>query len=470
MCYHKNTAEAESKILEREGDPVKQVKKILACLTAVLLLSSTLTVGMAVGEEQAVPVDFSEIPGILVGNWTDTENGTGCTVIVVDDAAGGVAGVDVRGGSPGTRETDLLNPTKEVQTANAICLSGGSAFGLDAAGGVQQYLEEIGYGVDVGPTVVPIVPSAILFDLGYINHEVRPGKEEGYAATKAAFEGVEWKDGNTGAGTGATVGKGVAGTEGMKGGLGSFAYKMGDLYVGAIVAVNAAGNVVDPVSGEVVAGAYDAEKNQFVDKEAALMNDPDAYVPLSSAENTTIGCVVTNAKLNQAQANKLAEAAHDGYARAIYPTHTPSDGDTIFAVAYGNVETQTQTWDQQTADLNLISVLAVNAMERAIVSACANAETLPNAPDMVGAASLESAPAQPTTVVGSALDEITIDPATNVRNAAPAASGKTYTVQSGDTLSLIAAKYGTTYQVLAQLNGIQDPNLIYTGQQIRLPA
>lgn len=423
---------------------------------------------MAAGNEQAVPVDFSDIPGILVGNWTDTEHGTGCTVIVVDDPAGGVTGVDVRGGSPGTRETDLLNPSKEVQTANAICLSGGSAFGLDAAGGVQQYLEELGYGVDVGPTVVPIVPSAILFDLGYITHEVRPGKAEGYAATKAAFDGVAWKDGNTGAGTGATVGKGVAGTSGMKGGLGSFAYKMGDLYVGAIVAVNAAGNVVDPVTGQVVAGAYDAEKQQFVDKEAALMNNPDAYVPLSSAENTTIGCIVTNAKLTQAQVTKLAEAAHDGYARAIYPTHTPSDGDTIFAVAYGNVETQTQTWDQQTADLNLISVLAVNAMERAIVSACVNAETLPNAPETVGAASLTVTPAQPATVKNAVVDEIRMDPAENTGSAT--AGTRVHTVQSGETLSQIAARYGTTYQVLAELNQIQNPNLIYTGQQIRLPA
>lgn len=447
---------------------MKQVRRVLASLTAVLLLSSTLTVSMAASDEQAVPVDFSDIPGILVGNWTDTEHGTGCTVIVVDDPAGGVTGVDVRGGSPGTRETDLLNPSKEVQTANAICLSGGSAFGLDAAGGVQQYLEELGYGVDVGPTVVPIVPSAILFDLGYITHEVRPGKAEGYAATKAAFDGVAWKDGNTGAGTGATVGKGVAGTSGMKGGLGSFAYKMGDLYVGAIVAVNAAGNVVDPVTGQVVAGAYDAEKQQFVDKEAALMNNPDAYVPLSSAENTTIGCIVTNAKLTQAQVTKLAEAAHDGYARAIYPTHTPSDGDTIFAVAYGNVETQTQTWDQQTADLNLISVLAVNAMERAIVSACVNAETLPNAPETVGAASLTVTPAQPATVKNAVVDEIRMDPAENTGSTT--AGTRVHTVQSGETLSQIAARYGTTYQVLAELNQIQNPNLIYTGQQIRLPA
>lgn len=456
---------------------MKKSKKILAAMTAAVLLCSSLTAGLADGE-QAVPVSFADIPGILVGNWTDYDHGTGCTVIVVDDAAGGVAGVDVRGGSPGTRETDLLDPTKEVQIANAICLGGGSAFGLDAAGGVQQFLEEKGYGVNVGPTVVPIVPSAILFDLGYITHTVRPGKAEGYAATKAAFDRAPWSDGCTGAGTGATVGKGVSGTSGMKGGLGSFAYKMGDLYVGAIVAVNAAGNVVDPVSGEIVAGSYDAAKNLLVDKEAALMNNPDAYVPLSSAENTTIGCIVTNAKLNQAQVNKLAEATHDGFARAIYPTHTPSDGDTIFAVAYGNVDTQAKTWDMQTPNLNLISVLAVNAMERAIVSACANAKTLPGAPDIVGAASLDKTPIQPLTVKSSALEEVKKTPAVSTGGSTAAeqpagglsADGRTYTVQEGETLSTIAAKCGVPYMTLAELNHITNPKSVRAGQKIRLPA
>ena len=447
---------------------MKQARKFVTSLLAVLLLFSTLTVGFA-AEEQAVAVDFEDIPGIIVGNWTDTKNGTGCTAIIVDDPAGGVAGVDVRGGSPATRETDLLDPTKEVQIANAICLSGGSAFGLDAAGGVQQYLEEKGYGVDVGATVVPIVPSACLFDLGYINHKVRPGKAEGYAAAKAAFDGVEWKDGNTGAGTGATVGKGTAGASSMKGGLGSFAFKMGDLYVGAIVAVNAVGNIVDPDTGKVIAGSYDKENNMFIDKEASMMNDPEANESLNPATNTTIGCIVTNAKLNQAQVNKLAQAAHDGYARAIYPTHCPSDGDTIFAVAYGNVTTQAQTWDQGTPDLNLISVLAVNAMERAIVSAGANAETLPGAPNVVGAASLDTPPAQAVSTNRAVIDEITIDPAKHVKNAA-VSSGTTYTVKAGDSLSKIAEQFGTTYEALAQLNQIKDPNLIYVGQQLRLPV
>ena len=448
---------------------MKQMKRIIATLTAVLLLSSTLTVSLAAEKERAIPVDFSEIPGILVGNWTDMKNGTGCTAIIVDDPAGGVAGVDVRGGSPATRETDLLDPTKEVQIANAICLSGGSAFGLDAAGGIQKYLEEKGYGVDVGSTVVPIVPTACLFDLGYINHQVRPGKAEGYAAAKAAFDKVAWKDGNTGAGTGATVGKGTSGASSMKGGLGSFAYKMGDLYVGAIVAVNAVGNIVDPDTGHVVAGSYDKEKNMFVDKEASMMNDPEANEALNPATNTTIGCIVTNAKLNQAQVNKLAQAAHDGYARAIYPTHCPSDGDTIFAVAYGNVSTQTQTWDQVTPNLDLLSVLAVNAMERAIVSAGANAETLPGAPNVVGAASLKTAPSQAVSTKNAVLDEITIDPARNVKNTS-VSTGSTYTVQAGDSLSKIAARYDTTYEVLARLNGIADPNRIYTGQQLQLPV
>lgn len=455
---------------------MKKVKKLASMLVAVVMLLGCFTMN-ASAADQAVPVPFEDIPGIIVGNWTDIENGTGCTAIIVDDAAGGVAGVDVRGGSPATRETDLLDPTKEVQIANAVVLSGGSAFGLDAAGGVQQYLEEIGYGVNVGPTVVPIVPSACIFDLGYINYAVRPGKAEGYAAAKAAFDGIEWKDGNTGAGTGATVGKGTTGASSMKGGLGSFAYKMGDLYVGAIVVTNSVGNIVDPETGNVIAGSYNAEKNVFVDKEASMMNDPDANEPLNSATNTTIGCIVTNAALNQSQVNKLAQAAHDGYARAIYPTHMPSDGDTIFAIAYGNVSTQSQVWDQVTPNLNLISVLAVKAMERAIVSAAANAETLPGAPTVLGAASMETAPAQAVSTLDTVIEEITIDPAKNDVKAATTTTvtapsvqtgSNVYTVVAGDTLSKIAAKYGTTYQALAAANGIANPNLIYVGQQIKI--
>ena len=348
-------------------------KKIVSLLAARAMAVSSSSAVYA--DQTAVEVPFSSIPGILVGNVSDTENGTGCTVIVVEDPNGATASVDVRGGSPGTRETDLLDPTKTAQTINAVCLAGGSAFGLEAADGVMQYLEEKGMGVNVGPTVVPIVPSAILFDLTFGNHKIRPDKEMGYQAADNAFKKVPWSDGNTGAGTGATVGKSASNSDilPMKGGLGSFAYKYGDLYMGAIVAVNAAGNIVNPENGDIIAGAH-TKDGTFIDLEAYTMTD--MYKAPSSVENTTIGCIVTNAKLTKAEAKKLAEMAHDGFARAIHPVHTASDGDTIFTIALGDVVTSDTTWDMESVNMNLLGVMAVNAMENAIVNAGESAETL----------------------------------------------------------------------------------------------
>ena len=342
-------------------------------------------------ELQVVP--FSGIPGIKVGHVTDLEKGTGCTVMIVENPNGAVCGVDVRGGSPGTRETDLLDPTKTVQTANAVVLSGGSAFGLAAADGVMEFLEKKKIGFNVGMTVVPIVPAAILFDLGFGDAFVRPDRTMGYQAAENAFADLPWKDGNTGAGTGATVGKGTSAIGGspMKGGLGSCAYKFGDLYVGALVAVNAAGNVVNPRTGETVAGAL-GKDGAFIDIENWTMDN--RYDPPKSVENTTIGMIVTNARLTQAQAKKLAEMAQDGFARAINPPHTASDGDTVFAVSLGGVESKSTVWQQVDVNMNLLGVLAVNAMQTAIVSAAANAETLL---DVAGAASLKTPPAQPKT-------------------------------------------------------------------------
>ena len=352
------------------------MKKFLcAALVSVLSVSafSTVFAGEISPATGAQPVPFSEVPGIKVGHYTDLENATGTTVIIAENPDGAIGGVDVRGGSPGTRETDLLDPTKTVQTVNAVCLTGGSAFGLDAAGGVMKYLEEKGMGVDVGVTVVPIVSTAVIFDLAMGEDaalgkdRVRPGVEEGYKAAQNAFAGLEWSDGNIGGGTGAGAGD-------MKGGLGSYAYKYGDLYVGAIVVANPAGQIINPDTGEIVAGQVDPETNSFIDLEEWTMSD--RYEMPSSAENTTIGLIVTNAKLTQSEANKLAEMAHDGYARAIEPTHTVSDGDTIFAMSVGNVESSASTWGEVTTNMNLIGVLAVNAMENAIYSAGYNAESL----------------------------------------------------------------------------------------------
>ncbi len=369
------------------------MKKILLLLLVAVLVFSSVSLSFASEAASIKKVDFSSIPGIKVGHVSDLKNGTGCTVVIAENPNGAIGGVDVRGGSPGTRETDLLDPTKTVQTVNAIVLAGGSAYGLAAADGVMQFLEEKKMGVNVGPTVVPIVPTAILFDLGFGNAFVRPDKKMGYTAAENAFKELPWKDGNTGAGTGATVGKGAlaAGASPMKGGLGSYALQYGDLYVGVIVAVNSVGNIVDPDTGKTIAGALKAD-NTFLDMESYTLSG--RYEPPKSVENTTIAIVVTNANLNQAQTKKLAEMAQDGFARTIKPVHTASDGDTVFAMSLGGVSSTTTTWNSVDVNMNLLGVMAVKAMERAIVSAGANATNLLG---VKGAASIK--PAQPIKLV-----------------------------------------------------------------------
>lgn len=319
-------------------------------------------------------VNFSKIPTIKIGHMQNLEAGTGCTVVICEKPQGAVGGVDVRGGAPGTRETDVLKSENTVQNINALLLSGGSAFGLDAAGGVMQFLEEKGIGYDVGVTKVPIVPEAILFDLTFGDYKIRPDKAMAYKACENAFQDVPWEDGNIGAGTGATVGKIRGMKYAMKGGLGSFCYKIGDLYVGAIVAVNAVGDVVDPNTRTIIAGALKDDKRTFLDTENYTMTEKYDAPTKITVENTTIGIIVTNAKLTKAQANKLAAMTQDAYARAIRPVHTVSDGDTIFAMATGEVE----------ANMNLIGVMAVKAMEQAIVSGVKSAKTLKGVPGANG--------------------------------------------------------------------------------------
>ena len=335
-------------------------KKFAVVLLVLAMVFTNMTGAFATFAPKGVEVvSVNDIPGIAVGHWTDEANQTGTTVIACTEPGGAIGGVSVLGGSPGTRETDLLDPTKTVQIISACCLSGGSAFGLDPTTGVMKFMEEKGLGVGVGVTVVPIVVGAVLFDLGRGDDkalgkdENRPGAEAGYQAAANAFAGVEWSDGNVGAGMGARAG-------GMKGGLGSYAYKFGDLYVGAVVACNAAGQVIDPDTGDIIAGRIDAATNTFIDREVAIVEGTEP--PTSGNTNTTIGCVMTNAVLTQANANKLAEMAHDGYARAIEPTHTPSDGDCIFAMATGTTTTVGKTWDVVSANMSLLGVLAVNAM------------------------------------------------------------------------------------------------------------
>jgi L-aminopeptidase/D-esterase-like protein len=305
---------------------------------------------------------LTRVPGIKVGHFTLTERPTGCTVILTE--GGAVAGADVRGGAPGTREIDLLSPFATVEKVHAIVLSGGSAFGLDAASGAVRYLEERGIGFDVGVAKVPIVPAAILFDLGVGGRpDVRPGPDCGYNAAKAASDGPV-PEGSVGAGAGATVGK-LAGRErAMKGGIGNASIELSNgLVVAALVAVNAVGDVVDPATGEVVAGVRTEDGRGFADARKLLrLSGPPGARP---GENTTIGVVATNARLTKAQATKVAQMAHDGLARAIYPAHTPADGDTLFALALGSFEGE--------ANLSVLGALAADATAEAILNAVRSA-------------------------------------------------------------------------------------------------
>jgi len=306
---------------------------------------------------------LTRVAGIKVGHFTLEERPTGCTVILTE--GGAVAGADVRGGAPGTREIDLLSPVASVEKVHAIVLSGGSAFGLDAASGAVRYLEERGIGFDVGVAKVPIVPAAILFDLGVGGRpEVRPGASCGYNAAKAASDGPV-PEGSVGAGAGATVGKMAGRERAMKGGIGTAAIELPNgLLVAAIVAVNAVGDVVDPATGEVVAGVRTEDGLRFADARKLLRQSPAGGRP---GENTTIGVVATNARLTKAQATKVAQMAHDGLARAIYPAHTPADGDTLFALALGS-------WEGE-ANLTVLGALAADATAEAILSAVKNAES-----------------------------------------------------------------------------------------------
>jgi L-aminopeptidase/D-esterase-like protein len=267
-----------------------------------------------------VALSIASVPGIRVGHWTDLQAGTGCTVVLCDHAA--QAGVDVRGSAPATRETDLLKPGSLVGRANAILLTGGSAFGLDAASGVMRFLEERGLGFQTHAGVVPIVSAAALFDLGLGRSDVRPNASAGYAACQAASQTIE--EGCVGAGTGATVAKLNGPSGAIKAGIGTAARELPDgIVVGALVAVNAVGAIFDPWNGKLIAASRLAHQKQ---------------TPLQAGTSTTIGVIATNARLDAAAVNRLATLGHDGLARAIRPAHTLYDGDTLFALSIGNAE------------------------------------------------------------------------------------------------------------------------------------
>jgi L-aminopeptidase/D-esterase-like protein len=281
---------------------------------------------------------ITDVVGIEVGHFSDLRNATGCTVILC--RKGSVGGVDVRGSSPGTRETDLIRSENMVNEIHAILLSGGSAYGLAAATGVMRYLEEQGIGYRAGPTIVPIVPAAILFDLGMVTSKVRPGDPEGYEACIVASPN-QVSEGTVGAGVGATVGKALGRSRSMKGGIGTSSLDMGNgLVVGAIVAVNAIGSVVDPKNGQFLAGPR-AGDGSILDSFDIYANPDYSHItePVTSPSlnNTAIGVVATSATLTQAQANKLSQMAHDGLAMSIRPCHTMQDGDVMFTMATGSI-------------------------------------------------------------------------------------------------------------------------------------
>lgn len=319
---------------------------------------------------QAIDPGLTAVAGIEVGHWTSSERPTGCTAILTRQGA--TAAVDVRGGAPGTRETDLLDPSNLVGEVHAIVLTGGSAFGLDAASGVMRYLEEAGIGFDVGVARVPIVPAAVLFDLAVGGRpEVRPTAESGYLAACAASGGPV-AQGSIGAGAGASVGKLLGSARAMKGGLGSASIALPDgLVVAALVAVNAVGDVVDPGTGRVIAGARTPDGRALADVRGLLRRGAVGGAP-RVGENTTIGVVATNAALTKPQARKVAQMAHGGIARAIVPAHTPVDGDTIFALATAALPGE--------AALGTVGALAAEAMADAIVRAVRSATGLPGLP------------------------------------------------------------------------------------------
>ena len=292
---------------------------------------------------------ITDISGIEVGQAQDDEALTGCTVVLC--RKGAVAGVDIRGSAPGTRETDLLNPVNLVEKVHAIVLAGGSAFGLDAASGVMRYLEENGIGFDTGAGVVPIVPAAILFDLNIGHGDVRPDAEMGYRAAIAASSGFP-AEGNAGAGAGASVGKIFGPRSAMKSGIGTASMNVGGLIVGAIVAVNAFGDVIDPKTCQIIAGARTSnlgpltlgQKGYFGDTLEIMQTFVGrTALGFATKANTVIGVVATNAKLTKPEATKVAQMAQDGVARAIRPAHTMLDGDTLFALATGEKKTDPST-------------------------------------------------------------------------------------------------------------------------------
>ena len=310
---------------------------------------------------------ITRVAGIEVGHFTDTRRPTGCTVVMAREGA--VAGVDVRGAAPGTRETDLLHPSNLVDKVHAIMLAGGSAWGLEAATGAVRWLEERGVGLDVAVGRLPIVPAAVLFDLLVGDMRIRPDAAAGYAACAAASS-ADPAEGNVGAGTGAVVGKVFGIQHAMKGGVGTASVTVDGVTVGALIACNALGDVIDPDTAQVMAGARTDDGRALRDTRRALLCGQPPQ-PLLAGTNTTIGVVATDAILTKVQAHRLAIAAHDGLARSINPVHTMSDGDTLFSLGTGRAG--------KSLGMMVLATMAAEATARATVRAVQAARSVTTA-------------------------------------------------------------------------------------------
>lgn len=307
-------------------------------------------------------ISINEIENIKIGQTENKNAGTGCTVIVCENGA--PAGLSVRGGGPASRESEILKSEANAQYIHAVVLAGGSAFGLDAAGGVMKCLEEKGIGLDVGVTKVPLVCQASLFDLSVGDTYTRPDKKMGYEACENALNGGNYKDGNFGAGTGATVGKFYGMDYCMKSGIGSYAVSIGELKVGAIVSVNALGDIYDWKNGKQIAGLLNESKNGLRSSVDEMYKKYDV-IENKFTGNTTIGIILTNAKFDKARLNKIASMSHNGYARAVRPVHTSADGDSIFAMSVGDIA----------ADMDMVGTLAADVMAEAIIRAVCSAQS-----------------------------------------------------------------------------------------------
>lgn len=306
-------------------------------------------------------INIKDIEGIRIGNAQDFVGGTGCTVLLSE--TGMCAGLDVRGGGPASRESELLKPLAAAQQIHAILFGGGSAYGLDAAGGVMKFLEEKNIGLDVGVAKVPLVCQSDIFDLTVANPHARPNQSMGYEACVNAYQN-NYQDGNFGAGTGATVGKFKGMDYCMKSGIGSYAVQIGELKIGAIAVVNALGDIYDPHTGKILAGMLSNNKQTLADTTNLLYQSYEIHEN-KFVGNTTLGAIITNGAFDKSQLCKIAGMAHNGYARSIRPVHTSADGDSIYALSVGSVA----------ADTDMVGTLAADLMSEAILSAVRNAES-----------------------------------------------------------------------------------------------